>query len=115
MDAITARLISVLVEAAVAGALVALRRWPARGRAAGAAGAAALGTLASHPLAWDGIIALTPKVGYGAAVGAVEALVVLGEAGVYGWVLALPVRQALMLSLAANGASLGVGLVLHAL
>lgn len=115
MDAATARLISVLVEAAVAAALVAWRRWPARGRAVGAAGAAALGTLASHPLAWDSIVALTPRVGYGAAVSAVEALVVLGEAGVYVWVLALPLRRALMLSLAANGASLAVGLFLYAL
>lgn len=113
MDALTARLASVAIEAAAAAGWIAWRRWPVRGGAAGAAGAAALGTLASHPLAWDGIIALAPRIGYGVAVGLVEALVVLGEAAVYAGVLVLSPVRALVLSLVANGASLAIGLAIQ--
>lgn len=124
MDETTARLISVAIEAPAAALMVAIMRWPIghgpnqrrpdwRGPLTAAA-VAALGTLASHPFAWPAILALMPRLGYAAAVAAVELAVILAEAALYGWILELGARRALALSAIANGASLGIGLVVHA-
>ncbi len=115
MDELTARLLSVAIEAPVALLWIAAVRWPVRGGPLAAAGVAAFATLASHPLAWPAMLALMPALGYAPSVALVEAAVTVAEAAAYAGILALGPLRALALSALANGASLGTGLLLHVL
>jgi hypothetical protein len=104
--------ISILVEAAVAAALVAGLRW---GSGLRAALAATLGTLATHPFAWNGMLILIDEFDYWTAFFCVEAAVVLVETLAYILCTRLPVGRALFASLIANSASSGLGLALYVL
>src|SRR5215467_11729894 len=76
--------------------------------------AAALATLATHPVAWPGITALEPVAGYWPAVLLVEALVCLAEAVAYRLLVPLSWPAALAVSVAANAASTLAGLLYYA-
>jgi hypothetical protein len=112
MTQFVALLLSILIEAAVAAALVAALRW---GNGFRAATAAIIGTLATHWLAWWAAPPLEALFGYAAAAAAAETMVVLAESVVYLFVASLPYRRALATSLVANAASFGLGLALYAL
>ena len=111
MDQSTALFASVAVEAITVALLLARRgrRTILRGMAA-----AAVATIATHPLAWWGIEVLEPVLGYWAAVLAVEALVCLGEAVAYRLLVALDWPTALGVSVVANAASTLAGLLFYA-
>lgn len=112
MDPIVARLLSIAVEAPLAAAIVLAARWSARSGWRAAAGVAAVGTLASHPLAWDAFFPLWERFGYWPAVAVVELAVMTFEGLLYRWILVLGWRRALLLSGLCNGASLAVGLAI---
>ncbi|WP_428265455.1 hypothetical protein [Haliangium sp.] len=76
--------------------------------------AAAAGTALTHPVVWTGVLALAPRVGWVAAVAALELFAVVGETVVYRVATPLTWRQAGLVSLVANAASFGAGLVLSA-
>lgn len=106
-----AMLLSMGIEAIVAAMAVAALGW---GSAARAAAAAVLGTLLTHWFAWNSAPGVMAAVGDVPGFLVVEAAVTLVEAGVYRVLLPTPVGRALVLSLAANGISSGVGAVLYA-
>lgn len=112
MNQITALILSVLIEAVIAAALVTL--WRA-GDARRAALAATLATLVTHWAAWWGVSSLEGSLGYLPAVVVVEACVVLAESVAYRLIVPLRLPRALVVSLVANAASAGVGLALYAL
>ncbi len=107
-----ALIVSVAIEAAVAAVLVGRLGW---GSGVRAAVVAALATLATHWLAWWCMLRLMEPLGYAIAFAGVEAAVVLAESMAYLVFVPLPVGRALLTSLAANAASAGLGLALHAL
>jgi hypothetical protein len=76
--------------------------------------AAVAGTALTHPVVWNGVLALAPRIGWMAAVAALEVFAVAGETVVYRLATALSWRRAALVSLVANAASFGVGLVLAA-
>jgi hypothetical protein len=104
--------LSIVVEALVAAALVGGLRW---GRGALGALSAALGTLATHGFAWNGMLMLMDSLDYWTAFLCVEAAVVLVESLAYILCARLPLGRALLASLIANAASSGLGLALYAL
>ncbi len=112
MDPILARLLSIAIEAPLAAAIVLAARWPARDGWLAAAGVAAIGTLASHPLAWDAFFPLWERHGYWPAVAVVELGVIAFEGLLYRWILAQGWRRALILTGLCNGASVAVGLAI---
>lgn len=107
-----ALLISIVVEALVAAALVGGLGW---GTGPRAALSAALGTLATHGFAWNGMLMLMESQEYWTAFLCVEAAVVLVESLAYILCARLPLGRALFASLIANGASSGLGLALYGL
>jgi hypothetical protein len=114
MDPLVARLVSIAIEAPLAAAIVLATRWPARGGWLAAAGVAAVATLASHPLAWEAYFPLWERYGYWPAAGVVELGVVVFEASLYRWILAVSWPRAFVLSGLCNGASFAAGLVIAA-
>lgn len=112
MTQMQALLLSMLSEAAVAAALVAWLRWGAPARAAGAA---VLATLLTHWAVWLLMPRLYGPLGYWGAFALAEAAVVLAEAAVYRLIAVRGAGRALLVSLAANAASAGLGLVIYAL
>lgn len=112
LSQLAALLLSVLVEAAVAAALLAGLHWGSPGRGALAA---TVGTLATHWAVWAFMRPVTEAVGYWPALAIVEGLVVLAEAPAYRLIARQPWPRALLLSLLANVASTGVGLIYYAL
>ncbi|HEX2887944.1 hypothetical protein [Vineibacter terrae] len=112
MSQSTALLLSIMIESAVAAALVGAARW---GSAPRAAVAAVLATLATHWAVWWSVLWLTPRLGYGPTVAAVEGAVVAVEAIVYRLIVTRRWPRALAVSLAANAASTGIGLALYGL
>lgn len=108
MDQSSALAASIVVEGATVAILLAGLGW--RKLVRGVA-VAALSTVATHPFAWWSIQALEPLVGYGIAVGAVEALVCLAEAIAYRFMLSLRWPAAVLVSAGANGASTLTGLL----
>jgi hypothetical protein len=105
-------LLSLAVEAPAAALFVVVCGW---GSARRAAGAAILGTLATHWLAWRLAVTLIEAPAYPLLFVAIEASVVLLESIAYRLVVPLKLPRALMTSLVANGASVGLGLLLTAL
>ena len=106
-----AMLLSIAVECVIAAAFVRVLGW---GRAWRGAAAAALGTLLTHWLAWHGAPAAMAAIGDIEGFVAVEAGVTIVEAVVYRYVVPVSPLRALIISLAANGASAGVGVLLAA-
>jgi hypothetical protein len=111
MSQLVAMLLSIGIEAAIAWVLIAALGW---GSAARAAAAAALGTLLTHWFAWHWSPPLMAAIGHVPGFVATEAGVTLVEAGVYRFVVPVDVGRALVLSLAANGGSAAVGVILAA-
>ena len=111
MGQIEAMVLSMVVEAPVAFALVRVCDWPCRGPTH-AALAIALATAATHPQLWAASLWLYPRLGYGAAVVLAEAGVVLVEAGIVAWVTELSPARSILVSALANAASVAVGLLL---
>ena len=114
MSEFEALLLSSVIEAPVALLIVRWRAWPCRG-AGHAALAAVVATACTHPHLWAGVNALAPRIGYDPAVAIGETAVVIVEAGIIGWAIALSSLRAFWLSLATNAASFGFGLFLAAL
>lgn len=110
-----AELLSFAIEAPVAALVAAL--W-CRARAARVlvlvALAAVAGTALTHPVVWNGVLVLVPRVGWVVAVVVFELFAVAGETVVYRLAARLAWRQALLVSLSANAASFGIGLMLSA-
>lgn len=75
--------------------------------------ATAAASLLTHPFAWRAALALTPAQHLPGII-AIEAVVVLVEAGVLWMLLPIGVRRAAVVSLWANAASFGAGLALMA-
>lgn len=108
----TALAVTILVEVPVVVVLAAALRVAPWRRAAGAAAVASLLTL---PLLWFVLVPLLePALGWVGAVLVGEALVVAAEVAVYSRLLGCDLPAALGLSLAANAASVLVGLALGA-
>ncbi len=106
-----ALLLSIAVEAPVAYVMVRARAMPGRG-AWHAALAAAIATMATHPHLWALALLLYQRLGYWPGAIVAEVLVVAVEAVILAWSAGLSPRHALVASTAANGASVGVGLLL---
>lgn len=102
-----ALLLSVILEAPVAAFLV---WWTGWGCPARTALVALPATVATHPLAWEAMVAFIPVHGYAPAVGAVECGVVLVETVFYALLVPLGRGRALAVSAAANAASVAGGL-----
>jgi hypothetical protein len=111
MDQLSALAASIAVEGLVAASLLARLGWR---KVLRGIFAAALATLATHPVAWAGIKALESAGGYGLAVLVVEALVCLAEAIAYRLLVPLAWPAALAVSVAANAASTLAGLLYYA-
>jgi hypothetical protein len=107
-----ALVLSLVIEAVVAFALVRGLRW---GSGTRAMLAATVGTLITHPVVWLAVPRLEPLLDYGAALALIESGVVLAESAAYRFVVPLGWRRALPASLIANAASTGAGLVYYAL
>jgi hypothetical protein len=109
-----ALVISVAIEATIAFLIVRWARWPSRG--AGHAGlAAAVATAVTHPQLWAVALWAYPKFGYWPSAVVLEAIVVLVEGGLIGWMASLALRRAMLLSLATNAASFAAGLLINSL
>jgi len=106
-----AMLLSIAVEAAIAAAWIRVLGW---GSALRAAVAATLGTMLTHWFAWHGAPIAMAAIGDAKGFVAVEAAVTIIEAAVYWYVVPLSPLRALVTSLAANGGSAAVGVVLAA-
>jgi hypothetical protein len=103
--------LSIAIEAAVAALVARRAKW---GAPALAALAAALGTLATHGFVWRGVEDGMEVIGYWPALALAEAGAVVVEALFYRLIAAPGLRQALIVSALANGASSGLGLLLDA-
>jgi hypothetical protein len=108
-----AELLSLAIEAPVA-VLVAALGFRLRGARVLVlvALAAVAGTALTHPVVWSGVLALAPRIGWEAATAAFEVFAVAGETLVYRLAAALSWRRALLVSVVANVASFGAGLML---
>jgi len=106
-----AMLLSIAIEAAVAAVLIGALRWGSAGRAAAAA---TVGTLLTHWFAWQWSPPVMAVIGDIPGFIAVEACVALVESGIYRFLVPLSLGHALVLSLAANGSSAALGIVLAA-
>ena len=107
----SALLLSILIEAPVAAALVGGLGWGCAGRAGWAA---ALGTAMTHPVAWPAILWCSGMIGYWPGLLVTEGGVVLAESLAYYTVVPMPAGRALLASLVANAASTVAGLLLYA-
>ena len=107
-----ALLLSLTVEVPAAAIFVFRRGWGSRVRAAGAA---LIGTLATHWLAWWLALTFINSTDYTLVFLGIETAVVLAEAVVYRFLIPLTLARALSTSLVANGCSATLGLLLSAL
>lgn len=110
MTQTTAFLLTLLIEVPIVLIVVGLRRW-APGRLREVALVAVAASCLTHPVLWMAAdhVQTTPSLL------AAELLITVVEAGVYGVGLGLAAVRALVVSSLANGSSLGIGLLLHAL
>jgi hypothetical protein len=109
-----AYLLSFASEALAAG-LLAFAVWRNSRLAAVAAFAAVVGTALTHPIVWPSALWLYGEIGYWPGFIAVEAFAILGEWPVYRWLTRTSWFWSFLLSLAANGVSLSLGLILQQL
>jgi uncharacterized membrane protein len=107
-----AMLLTILIEAPLAFALVRLLGW---GKGSQTAGAAAVGVAATHVLAWPAILRLEAAITYFAAVALVETAVWLAKSVVFRLLARLPWRRSLLLAFAVNTASTAAGLLYYAI
>jgi len=112
MPQVVALLVSIFIESIVAFPLVRVLGWGSGWRAALAA---ALGTLATHHVAWELILELEHRLGYAAAVALCEGAVVAAESAFYRLLVPLPWQRAVLASAVANSASTAAGLIYYAL
>jgi hypothetical protein len=108
MGQLEAMLISMATEGLVAFALVAWRAWLCRGPLHVGL-AAIVATAVTHPQLWAASLWLYPCLGYEPTVVLAEAVVIVVEAGIIGWAARMQPAQALLVSAAANVASVLVG------
>ena len=113
MTEFEAMLLSVVIEAPIAFAIVAVTGWPCRGPF-NTALAIALATAVTHPQLWTAALWLYPRIGFWPTVGFAETLVVLVEATIILWAAGLAPVRALAVSAVANGASTLAGIALFA-
>lgn len=106
-----ALLISVAIEGPVSFSIVRLTRWPCRG-ALHAGLASAVATAVTHPQLWSAAIWAYPRFPYWPSIIVLEALVVLAEGLLIGWMAALALPRAMVVSLIANTASCIAGLLI---
>lgn len=109
MTELEASLLSIAVEAPTAFLVARLGLRGSWRTAALAALAAACGTLVTHPFAWAAALALVRSMSWGLMAAIVEAGVALAEAVGYAVLARVRPVPALLLSVAANGASFAVG------
>jgi hypothetical protein len=107
-----ALLISAAIEAPIAFAVVRATNWPSRG-ALHAGLAAAVATAVTHPQLWEAAFWAFPRFGYWPSTIALEAIVVIVEAGLIAWMAGLSPRRALLLSLVTNTASCAAGFIIN--
>jgi len=107
-----ALLISAAIEAPIAFLIIRATQWPSRG-AVHAGFAAAVATAVTHPQLWTAALWAYPRFGYWPSVIVLEAIVVLVEGGLIGWMVRLSLRRALLISLAANAASCAAGFLIN--
>lgn len=104
-----ALVMSALIEAPIAYAVVRFNGWPGRG-AMHAAFASAVATAVTHPQFWAAAVWAIPRYGYWLSVFAGEASVVLVEGLLIAWMAGLTLQRAMIVSLAANFASCIAGI-----
>jgi hypothetical protein len=108
---IEALLLSAAIEGAVAFLLVSIARWSCRDPIHVAL-ASVLATAVTHPQFWAATLWLAPRLGYWPAVLSGESVVVLVEAAIIAWAAKLTPGSALVTSVAANGSSAAIGILL---
>ena len=101
--------LSAAIEAPLASLTAQLAKCRSRGLWQVAA-ASALATAVTHPQLWAAAIYLYPRMTYWPAVLGLEAIVVVVEGLLIGWLAGMKVTQALLVSLLANAGSLLAGL-----
>jgi len=113
MDEFSARILTCVIEAPIAYALIKHEGWTCRGPGH-AALAAAVGSCVLHPPAWDTFQFLHHNLGWGfwSALIPVEAAVYVTKALLIGWMIQLPFKRAMILSTFENTASAGTGVLL---
>ena len=109
MTEIEALAISAAIETPLAWLTARLGGWPCRGPGHIAA-ASAVATAATHPQLWAAALWAYPRFGYVPSLLALEAIVVLIEAGLIAWIAGLRLPQAMLVSLIVNSGSLLLGL-----
>ena len=112
MSETEALLISAAIEAPVAFLLVRATRWPSRGPL-DAGFAAAVATAVTYPQLWTAAQWAYPRFGFWPSIIALEAIIVLVEGGLIGWMARLSLRHALLVSLVANTSSFGAGFLIN--
>lgn len=111
MNQLEAMALSAIVEAGVAYGIARRRGWAGR-RPSHVALASAAATLITHPQLWAAALWAYEWFPFWPSVLALESLVVLIEGGLIAWIAALRIDRAMIVSLAANSASLLVGLAI---
>ncbi len=111
MNEFEALLASAAIEAPIAWLIVRFTRWPSRGPLHAAA-AATVATAVTHPQLWAAMVLLIPRLGWWPSALIGEGVVVVVEGLLMAWMAGLKLRHALPLSLATNGASFAIGLLL---
>lgn len=106
-----ALLVSLAIEAVVAGLAARATGWAAPGRAALVA---VVATLLTHPFAWNAVLAFAEPETWGTVVLAVEAAVIVVEGVAQAIGSRCGLSRGLVLSAFANGASAGFGLLVDA-
>ena len=107
----SALVISALIEAPIAYAIVRFAKWPSRG-AFHAAAASAVATAGTHPQLWFNVIpGLSDYLGYWSSVALAEIVVVVIEGALIAWMADLNIQRAMLVSLVANAASFAAGVL----
>lgn len=109
MSQLTALLISIAIEMPVSALTMRLLNRPFYWRAAMIAAAS---TLVSHPFAWLANTVWLNHLPFFERAMVIEVGVVLFEAAFYYWLLPIRVRDSLLVSMLANAASFGAGLLI---
>ncbi len=115
MTELSALLISLAIEVPIVFALVWLFGLPRRSSWTRVAVFAFATTCITHWPAWNAFTWLAPYLDYWPCFFVVEGCVVLVEGALYAWPGRLGWRYGMLISLAANGASAGFGVLLWAL
>ena len=103
--------LSATIEAPLAYLTVRIAKWPCRGPWHVAA-ASAVATAVTHPQLWAAALWLYQRMAWWPAVIWLEAIVVVVEAALIGWIAGVRFRQAALVSLLANAGSFLAGLLL---